>query len=253
MVSKRERNHLVKAYNKSITAKQSQITVHRQKIVILKDDEFTEHPTIKNLLMDFAWNARERERDYQAHKSQMIKAVALAMEDELKNMGKPELVCHICEELMNVLKQARVNWSIKYLRKCLEERYKDPAHRQSALLRHKREGPPGTPPDTGMTTEELEKSLNRESKPGWGQGYTVKTTAEYSKVLSKRVFAKEGGLALAKEGILIIESVDAKTMKLTIRLPVVARVRPAEQDVTLEADIGILEANKIESELGINK
>ena len=196
--------------------------------------------------MNFVWEARERERDYQAHKSQMIKTVALAMEDELKNMGKPELICHICEELMNVLKQARVNWSIKYLRKCLDERYKNPTNRANALLRHKRDGPPGTPPDTGLTAEQLQEVLNRRPE-GWGKEYVVATTLTYTQEIHSRKEYQE--LSHMFNAMMSASAPSVRKTKYDVimhmRVPLKVTCRPSEQDVVVELNID--ELNRIKA------
>ena len=128
----------------------------------LEQDEFTGQKTIKHLLIDFVQDAQALETHYKAHKKQMIRTVALKIEDELKRIGKPKLICHISEELMKILKQVGIKWSPIYLRRCLDERYKDPVNRMNALARKRY---PGVPEDTGKSVEELEKSLNRMKPP----------------------------------------------------------------------------------------
>jgi hypothetical protein len=246
---KRRQKTILKSLDKVMTeAKngkhQEQQQIQRLKKVHLEKDEFTENKTIENALVTFAVEARQLEDHYQGHRKRMIQTVALALEDELNRIGKPELVCHISEELTKILKQTGVRWNAIYLRRCLDERYKDPTNRMNALARKQH---PGVPQDTGLTAEQLQEQLNRKPSPGWGQEYTVKTTTEYAKVLSKHAFSKAGGLALAKEGILVIEAVDEKTLKLIVRLPIIARVRPAEQDVILEIDNDTLEENKVKN------
>ena len=156
---------LGKQYMKSAVAilrrrrQQQQIQMQRIKgIAILKKDEFTEHKLIENILQDFALDAREAHAHFDTSMRALALTYALKIEEKLKEMGKPELISGICNELLDVLKQARVKWSEKYLRKCLPERYKDPTKRFAALQR-KREGPAGMPPDSDLSEEELEARL----------------------------------------------------------------------------------------------
>jgi hypothetical protein len=68
-----------------------------------EQDEFTEQKTIKHLLIYFEQDAQALETHYQAHRKQMNRTVALRIEDELKRVGKDDLICHISEELMKIL------------------------------------------------------------------------------------------------------------------------------------------------------
>jgi predicted site-specific integrase-resolvase len=92
----------------------------------------------------------------------MIREVAIRLEDELKKMGKTELISHISEELINILKRAGIKWSPIYLRRCLDEKYKNPVNRANALARKKY---PGLPEDSGRTIDQLEAALQSKQKP----------------------------------------------------------------------------------------
>lgn len=245
---KRSSRQIMKAFNRvtedakgNIKRKQQQQQKQQQIQILekvhLEQDEFTEHKEVKHALIDFVVEAQSLETSYQAHRKQMIRTIALKLEDELRRIGKLELVCRISVELINILKQVGIRWNPIYLRRCLDERYKDPTNRANALARKKH---PGVPQDTGKTEEELEASLNR--KPGWGQEYVVKTVAEYSKEFSKRSFNKESSQTLLAEGILsMIPTEDGKKVRVVIKIPVVARVRPVEQIVILETDTQLIE------------
>ena len=53
-------------------------------------------------------------------------------------------------KLQKILKQVGIKWSPIYLRRCLDERYKDPVNRMNALVRKRY---PGVPGDTGKSVE----------------------------------------------------------------------------------------------------
>ena len=183
MVSRRERNHIRKAIHEASGSgsssrkkqQQQQIQVqHAKGIAILKEDDFTVHKPIESILKTFALEAKEAYAGFDTSMKGLVLTYGRKIEEQLKEMGKPELISGICNELLDVLKQARVKWSEKYLRKCLPDRYKDPIKRSNALLR-KREGPAGTPPDTGLSVDELEARLNRQetARRAFGE-YTLK-------------------------------------------------------------------------------
>jgi hypothetical protein len=209
MVSKRKRNHIEKAISKSKGA--GQILLQQQKPT-LYENEFTIHKSIEKALREFVIKARELE----VNKKQLVNSVAFEIENELKKMNRPELICHISDVMLGALRRNKVNWSIAYLRKTLPEKYKDPTKRQSALTRFQRAGPPGTPPDTGKTTEELEASLNRKSSAVVGR-YTVKCTMSLDEPVNT----------------LAIDHDDDTTHYF---LPVIANVNAAEQTATVELD-----------------
>ena len=181
MVSRRERNHIRKAIHEASNSgsssrkKQQQIQMqHAKGIAILKEDDFTVHKPIESILKTFALEAKEAYAGFDTSMKGLVLTYGRKIEEQLKEMGKPELISGICNELLDVLKQARVKWSEKYLRKCLPHRYKDPTKRSNALQR-KREGPAGTPPDTGLSADELEARLNRQetARRAFGE-YTLK-------------------------------------------------------------------------------
>lgn len=191
--------------------------IQRLKKVHLERDEFTEHKELEDVLVSLAMQARQLEDHYQGHRKRMIQTAALELEDRLNKIGKNDLVCHISEELIKVLKRTGINWSPIYLRRCLDERYKNPVNRLNALARKEH---PGVPQDTGKTAEELEESLNR--KPGWGQEYKVKCNLDRRSVDYLRP--------------IVIER-HADTDEYTRRYPVIVTVKPAEQDATVEFDL----------------
>lgn len=215
VVSKRKRNHIEKAMSRSKGAGQILVT-EQESQPIFHEDEFTIHKPIEKALRNLVIKAREIE----VNKKQLVNSVAWEIENELKKMNREELVCHISEVMLSALRRNKVNWSIAYLRKVLPEKYKDPTKRQNALTRFQRAGPPGMPPDTGKTAEELEQSLNRPE--GWGQGYIVRCNIDHKSVDGFKP---------------IMIAIDKDTHEYTRRYPVIVRVKPAEQDATVEFDI----------------
>ncbi|MGH9975286.1 MAG: hypothetical protein ACRD8Z_05550 [Nitrososphaeraceae archaeon] len=222
MVSKRKRNHIEKAISKvkgadQILVQQQQQQQQQRQTPELLENEFTIHKSIYQILRTFVNNARELE----VNKKRMVNRVAEDIEAELKNVNRPELICHISDVILSVLRRNKVKWSIAYLRKTLPEKYKDPVKRQSALTRFQRAGPPGTPPDTGMTVEELESTLNRKPS-GWGKEYVVKCNLDRRSVDSIKP-------------IIIARHDD--TDEYTRRYPIIVTVKPEQQDATVEFDI----------------
>ena len=189
--------------------------IQRLKKVHLEKDEFTQHKVIENALIAFVVEARQLEDHYQGHRKRMIQTVALALADELDRIGKSELMCHISEELMKVLKQAGIRWNAIYLRRCLDERYKNPVNRLNALARQRH---PGVPQDTGKSAEELEEQLNRRAVVG---KYAIKYTI---KIQSNKPI----------KPIIVGRSVDSYVSMI----PVIIKVNAAKQDAEAEFDMG---------------
>ena len=155
------------ARNGKDSHKAEQEQIQRLKKVHIEKDDYTQHPVIENALVTFLVEARQLEDHYQGHRKRMIQTVALAVADELTRIGKPELICGISQLLIKDLKKHGIKWNAIYLRRVLDERYKDPTNRLNALARQRHFG---VPEDKGKTVEELEDSLNR--KPIIGK-YTV--------------------------------------------------------------------------------
>lgn len=217
MVSKRKRNHIEKAMSNSKGARQILVTEspQQQQQPTLYDNEFTIHKPIEKALKGLVIKAREIE----VNKKQLVNSVAFEIENELKKMNRPELICHISDVMLSALRRNKVNWSIAYLRKTLPEKYKDPTKRQSALTRFQRAGPPGTPPDTGKTAEELETSLNRKSIVG---KYTVYAELELDNNAGIFVQCVEdpniGGDMFDCDHLPVIVNVDALNQTATVEL-----------------------------------
>ena len=134
--------------------KQKQIQILDQ--VQLEKDEFTEHKTIKHALIDFVVEAERLQTYYRAQMKEMIRTVALKIESELIRLGKSDLISHISEELIRIIKQVGLRWNAIYLRRCLDERFKNPINRANALARERH---PGVPEDSGRNVEELQTAL----------------------------------------------------------------------------------------------
>lgn len=217
---KRRQRTILKSFDKVMDEarngkRQEHEQIQRLKKVHLEKDEFTENKTIESALVSFVVEARQLEDHYQGHRKRMIQTVALALEDELNRIGKSELVCHISEELIKILKQVGIKWNAIYLRRCLDERYKDPVNRMNALARKRH---PGVPQDTGKTTEELEASLNRKSTIG---KYTIKFTLPLGEEKADNI------------RILAVQHEDGTKHGF---LPVIIHVNATEQDATVELD-----------------
>jgi hypothetical protein len=207
--------------------KEEQEQVQRLKKVHLEKDEFTQHKVIEDALVTFVVEARQLEDHYQGHRKRMIQTVALALADELDRIGKSDLICHISEELMKVLKQAGIKWNAIYLRRCLDERYKNPVNRLNALARKTH---PGVPEDTGKTEEELEKQLTRKPK-------AVKTSLQYVKNL------KFGGDVWEwQKGFMTQEKVGPAKMKVVLDMPVIVEFSNMGQDARVTIDEARLNA-----------
>ena len=244
----------MKAYNKLMeeakngTQKQEQ-QPPRLKKVHLEQDEFTEHKIIEDILVDFIQEARHLEDHYQGHRKRMIQTVALAIADELTKIGKTELICQISTVLIRHLKHSGIKWNAIYLRRVLDERYKDPTNRFNAQARKKHFG---VPQDTGLTAEQLqEQRLNRKPS-GWGQEYTIRTVVEYPEVFNIRTWKKQVMETWITNKNIVIERVDQKKVRVTMRIPVIAVARPAEQNVTLQYDRSPTEPEPKKHEKGID-
>jgi hypothetical protein len=255
MTTKRDRNKIMKAYSNIVngstdTSKSRPNRPNRQKQiqilerVPLQPDEFTKHKELKHALIDFIDKARDLEESYRAHRKQMIQEIGLRLEDELKRLGKPELISHISEELINILRQARIKWNAIYLRRCLPERYKNPVKSKNALAREY----PGVPEDSGRTIEQLEAALEAERKKT-ATATAVATIGEYvvkSDLKFIRDFGsqKEVNTFITKELIdtiafSVVKDDSGRTThaRLTMTYPVIIKVNVKERDATIEMDM----------------
>ena len=98
--------------------------------------------------------------------------------------------------------------------------------------------------DLESTKKSATQITDQAAKP-----YTVYATVEYAKTLNKRAFAKEAGLAIFKEGLVIMQNVDAKFANMVVRLPVTVRVNPAQKSIAIEIDTKRLDAQKSKTEV----
>ena len=247
--SKRQRKQLMKAYNTVVNdsgnnqetgvqwKKRTQMQLQSLDKIHLEQDEFTEYQSLKKTLQDFVVNAQNLETSYQAHRKNVIQTVALELEDELKRIGKTELICRISEELINILRQAGVKWNPIYLRRCLDERYKDPTNRANALAR---KAHPVVPQDTDRTAEELEASLNR---PSLLKGeYMVVTNAKFSMNFKTKSDAWQWLSVLYN-----IEKKGRANAELMLGISLIITARHSDQSVTVKLDMEELK-KKISSE-----
>lgn len=235
---KRSSKQIMKAFNKvtedakgNIKRKQQQQIQILEK-VHLEQDEFTEYKEIKHALIDFVVEAQSLETSYQAHRKQMIRTVALKLEDELNRINKPQLVCRISEELINILRQVGIKWNPIYLRRCLDDHYKNPINRANALARQRH---PGVPQETGKTVKELEAGLN--SKKGWGKEFIVRCNLQYDTKLDSEEKSK-ALVDLAKSFFRLDKGHKSGGSDATmiLRIPLIVKVRPIDQNATVELD-----------------
>ena len=163
--------------------KQKQIQILDR--VELEKDEFTEHKTIKHALIDFVVEAERLQTYYRAQMKEMIRTVALKIESELIRLGKSDLISHISEELIRIIKHVGLRWNAIYLRRCLDERFKNPVNRANALARERH---PGVPEDSGRTVEELQATLQAEQNKNKSvQGeYVVKSDLKLARSFKSR-------------------------------------------------------------------
>lgn len=196
--------------------------IQRLKKVHLERDEFTEHKVIENALVSFIVEARQLEDHYQGHRKRMIQTVALALADELSRIGKSDLICHISEELMKVLKQTGIKWNAIYLRRVLDERYKNPTNRLNALARQRH---PGVPQDTGLTPDQLAEQLNRKAKS------VVRTNVQYVKNLKYY-----GDVYEWTKGFMTQDKVGHAKMKVVLDMPVIVEFSNMCQDARVIID-----------------
>ena len=202
--------------------KQKQIQILDR--VELEKDEFTEHKTIKHALIDFVVEAERLQTYYRAQMKEMIRTVALKIESELIRLGKSELISHISEELIRIIKHVGLRWNAIYLRRCLDERFKNPINRANALARERH---PRVPEDSGRTVEELQAALEAErtkNKSVVGE-YVVKCEL-------KPVTTYNNAL----RPIIIERAPDGDEERLVCTLPLIIRVKAGEQNATAELD-----------------
>ena len=213
-----------------------------EKDIHLEQDMFTEHNSIKQMFKVWVLKALALETHYQANRKNMVRTLAVETENELRRLGKEELVSHISEAIISLVKQANIRWSPIYIRRCLDEHYKNPSQRANALARQRH---PGVPQDTGKTAEELEESLNRKSKSGWGQEYKVPTNAEYTEEIhSRKEYDK---LTMLLRSLIQGEALPNRKTKydvlMHVKIPLQVICRPAEQDAIVELDKEVMIRN----------
>ena len=101
----------------------------------LDEDEFTKHSSVRQLTLEFLQSATDFEYFYQGGKKKLVVEFAAALEEDLKRNGQDELVCEISSFIIKLVEQAELGWSDDYLRRVLDDKYKDPISQASALKR----------------------------------------------------------------------------------------------------------------------
>jgi hypothetical protein len=251
MPRKKSRKQIRKAFNGWMKEAEGEVNVGKglkQNVRIiekvpLEQDEFTEHKELKSILAKFVIQAHDAQSHYQTKIKQMVREVALSLEEKLIEMGKPEFICHISEELVSILKQHKIKWNAIYIRRCLEEKYKDPTYRLAALARHERNKKEnaGVPSDTGRTVEELEEALRREQIGEFVVGTTFKFAKSFVRSKkSETKFRKEVSHWLIETQQKLIDGTTnerEQTATYFISLPVIVKVNVKERDAIVEMDI----------------
>lgn len=197
----------------------------------LDNDEFTTHSGIKQISKEFVQSAMDLENFYQGGKKKLIVAFAYDLEVELKRLGQDQLISKISTFIMKLLKQARIKWSPIYLRRCLDNRYKEPINQANALARKQH---PGLPEDSGRTVTQLEQDLKRTK--GWGEEYAIKRSVQFVisfKSLKEAQKLRSGLIDLWKWNL----NKDQKSGTLTLTLPTIITARPREQMADVEVDM----------------
>lgn len=76
--------------------RQQQQTVQLlDKDIHLEQDKFTEHGSIKQSFKDWVLKALSLETHYQVNRKNMIRTLAVETENELRRLGKEDLISHI--------------------------------------------------------------------------------------------------------------------------------------------------------------
>lgn len=200
----------------------------------LRNDEFTANDTIKNSFTEWLVEAKSFQNNVQEYVQvnikQMVRELANKTEEELYRIGKADLISHISEEIVYLIKEGGLRWSSVYIRRCLDERFKSQYRRENALQRIAKKK--GIPQDTDKTVSELEESLNRKpAASGWGTEYVVKQTLECKDKEELKAFFNVLGhyTQLVKAGGL--------NSNIDVKIPVIITAMPNKQDVIIKIDI----------------
>jgi hypothetical protein len=202
----------------------------------LEEDEFTRHASTRQLTLEFLQSAVDFEYFYQGGKQKLVTEFASALEEDLKRRGEDELISKISSFIIKLIRQAGLKWSPIYLRRVLDDKYKDSISQANALKRKSKQ-------------PQLEsKTVPEETRP-----YEVNTEIE-------AVIAYDSDDALLEDLLDTNKPKYARTMTiqanvnnynrksaLEINLPVIIKVNPREHNATCELDKVALEArNRLE-------
>jgi hypothetical protein len=239
-IKKRDEKKMQKTFYNHIEARNKgkaiELQVKRKPLLLdkvhIKENEFTVHSGIKKIAAEFLQSASDLETMYQGGKKKLIIAFAYDLEMELKRLGEDHLVSRISTFIMGLLKNAGLRWSPMYLRRCLDNRYKEPINRLNALARSKQN--PGMVSDSGRSQEQLEADLSQKAigeyvvKKDFRLVKSFKTSKEFKPFMRKffsSVFSYKP---------------DKDAANLILTLPAIIKVNVKERDAILEADIDAL-------------
>jgi hypothetical protein len=123
--------------------------------------QVTEEKEVKTILNKLVQSAAKLHVEYVGAKKNLIVSAAYHLEEYFKKTNRTQYICRISEIITHVLK-TRVKRFVSdiYMRRTLDERFKNPDKRSNALQRVKSQTP-GLPKDSGRTMEEIEASLQR--------------------------------------------------------------------------------------------
>ena len=133
-LTKRDLNRLAQTGINNQTAGQKLIANLK-----LKKDEFTTHASVRQLTLEFLQSATDFEQFYQGGKKKLVIEFASALEEDLKRNGNDGLVCEISSFIIKLIEQAELGWSDDYLRRVLDDKYKDPISQVNALKRKRKQ------------------------------------------------------------------------------------------------------------------
>ena len=123
--------------------------------------QITEEKEVKSILNKLVQRAAKIHVEYVGAKKNLIVSTAYHLEEYFKKTNRTQYVCRISELITHILK-TRVKRFISdvYMRRTLDERFKNPDKRSNVLQRVKSQTP-GLPKDSGRTNEEILKELER--------------------------------------------------------------------------------------------
>jgi hypothetical protein len=247
-ITKRDEKKMTKAFHNKLAGTKTTTTQIKTKTkpllldkIHLEDDEFITHSSIKQISKEFLQSARDLENFYQGGKKKLIVAFAYDLEVELKRLGEDRLVSKISSFIMKLLRQVGMKWSPIYLRRCLDNRYKEPVNQANALARKKN---PGLPQDSDRTTQQLEAELNGQQQIG---EFSVSTTLNFSKDFDATTGESNIEKAWKKWWKELLGNIirgsyrDKQLVRAIVSIPVIAKVNVKDRNVIVEIDSNALD------------